>query len=118
MLLLSGFSAQDADRIASEQNWQIAFDELSKLVMQRFRPELEDFLPEGMRWEQVEKSLATVGQVDSMSEFVAKVKSLKSLPETVWFKLHYSQSKRWQRPMRCNPALWSLFFKHSTANNS
>ena len=49
-------------RIASEQNWQIAFDELSKLVVQRFRPELEDFLPEGMRWEQVEKSLATVGQ--------------------------------------------------------
>jgi DNA-binding transcriptional regulator YhcF (GntR family) len=75
MLLLSGFSAQDADRIASEQNWQIAFDELSKLVVQRFRPELEDFLPEGMRWEQVEKSLATVGQVDSVSEFVAKVKS-------------------------------------------
>ena len=36
-------------RIASEQNWQIAFDELSKLVVQRFRPELEDFLPEGMR---------------------------------------------------------------------
>ena len=75
MLLLSGFSAQDADRIASAQNWQIAFDELSKLVVQRFRPELEDFLPEGMRWEQVEKSLATVGQVDSVSEFVAKVKS-------------------------------------------
>ena len=75
VLLLSGFSAQDADRIASAQNWQIAFDELSKLVMQRFRPELEDFLPEGMRWEQVEKSLATVGQVDSVSEFVAKVKS-------------------------------------------
>ena len=75
MLLLSGFSAQDADRVASEQNWQIAFDELSKLVVQRFRPELENFLPEGMRWEQVEKSLATVGQVDSVSEFVAKVKS-------------------------------------------
>ena len=74
VLLLSGFSAQDADRIASAQTWQIVFDELSKLVMQELRDELKD-LPEGMHWEDVEKSLATVGQVDSLSKFVAIVKS-------------------------------------------
>ena len=75
VLLLSGFSAQNADRIASEQNWPKVLAELTKLVVQRLRPELEYLLPKGMRWKQVEKSLADVCEVASLSEFVVKVKS-------------------------------------------
>eukprot|EP00438_Fugacium_kawagutii_P015691 Skav235314 [mRNA] locus=scaffold520:413509:427650:+ [translate_table: standard] len=74
-LQLLGFRASDADRIASEQNWQIALDELSKLVIQKLLHELNDFLPQGMHWEDVEKSLAKVCAVNSLSDFVAKVKS-------------------------------------------